>query len=1127
MERQSIYLSMLFMIMTVNSLAQLVNINPDPNGNPWIVGDAICTPPEIGSTIPCMVLTPESSALELPSVVDNSQLYYMPPVFDQGLGASCVQVAELWYTFGYEINRFRNVEAGNGVDTFTNLYHPFYSYNFLNGGDGSSLTYYRSGFELIMDNGCPSYFEYDDPSLNNENTKYLYWMDDYDNYYIGMHNKVSLIENICWNDDYESLETLKHWLADHNAGEVDGGLAIISVYANQWTSANFLPGTPEELKTYITQWGTTGGHALTIVGYHDDVQCFDIDEDGIWMNEDFDGDGIIQLDECENGAFKVVNSHGTDWGNEGYVYIPYKLMAAGLQDEKKAYTCYVQNEYEPLLSVKTTVDYPCRKRLKYYVGYAEDASCVTPAFYTNYNSFKFQGGCFDMRGAYSGPINIGLDFSHFYINENFGKIFFILDENDFSNIYDGIILNYSITDYRWDEVFELTCSEENITIINNDETALSIDYDLLVSGDNQEISQNLNLTSNMVSRFSPTVTNDATLTIDDNVSIDMYNSELTIEEGCSLVIGDNVEFHAIRGISKINVYGDVQIGSNVTFTADEESTLELCFGSAIIADCHFQNCVINSHGPLSISVSDFSNSFINQTINDIDVSHSKFNHSSIMASNPTYGSLPVENIASITDCFFQTAYNEAHAIIELYGYKEFEIVSDTLDNISNLSNICHGISLHHSGSLEPSAKHLITDNLIYCSFGCTNDLTGITVYSSIADIHNNYIYSNQIGIQSLGYSRLYITGDSGANSEDQTQRIINNGLLQLYASRNSFPLEFHWNSVYGDVSDCFIYHDVDMLSQPPNVNVTNNYWGPVFDPDINLCPLRHYDFDPVWDLKGGQLNISAAQQLFITGINQIADSNFTQAKSTFQQVVVQYPDEEPAKNALKEILYLEPLAGNNFEVLKTWYRTDSVIVNNEILIKIGENLANKCDEKLEHYPEAIAWYESVIENPESLEDSIFAIIDLEHLYWQMGIDTNLRSASCIGRLSQFKPESFKAFREHKDELLSLLHKSYSRQSNHYEDQQVEASMTDKSLLWNAPNPFKDKTQIHYYLIMESDIQLKIYNNIGQLIYSVSEMNKQRGALKYEFDATDLESGIYFYQVIVNGIPSIAQKMIVL
>ena len=80
------------MILSVNLAAQLININPDPNGPPWIVGDAIPTPPEISATIPLMVLTSVSDSTTLDYIVDNSELIYMPPVFDQGFDGSCVRV---------------------------------------------------------------------------------------------------------------------------------------------------------------------------------------------------------------------------------------------------------------------------------------------------------------------------------------------------------------------------------------------------------------------------------------------------------------------------------------------------------------------------------------------------------------------------------------------------------------------------------------------------------------------------------------------------------------------------------------------------------------------------------------------------------------------------------------------------------------------------------------------------------------------------------------------------------------------------------------------------------------------------------------------------------------------------
>jgi len=238
------------------SFGQVVNINPDPNGDPWIVGDAITSP---DNTSPLMQLSAKSANTILPNAVDNASRKYMPPVFHQRATGSCVQVAELWYTFSYEINRLRDLST----DTSINQYHPFFSYNFLNRGIATSYTLYKSGFKIIKNNGCPTFNVYYDSILdsNNDSLKFLYWMNDREKYQDGMKNRVTEIHDITWDETYESLDTLKHWIADHNEGDTSGGLAIISVLANGWSVYGvFPPGTPEELKHFVVSWGSSGGY---------------------------------------------------------------------------------------------------------------------------------------------------------------------------------------------------------------------------------------------------------------------------------------------------------------------------------------------------------------------------------------------------------------------------------------------------------------------------------------------------------------------------------------------------------------------------------------------------------------------------------------------------------------------------------------------------------------------------------------------------------------------------------------------------------------------------------------------------------------------------------------------------
>ena len=150
----------------------------------------------------------------------------------------------------------------------------------------------------------------------------------------------------------------------------------------------------------------------------------------------------------------------------------------------------------------TNLDDPARKKLKFNVGYANNANQNTPSEQTAYSSFNYQGGYWPMQGINYDPIEVGLDFGYWYNTKDVGKIFFIIDEIEYPiPPNDGIIEYFSIIDYRWGEEFELYCDETNVAIVNDDETILSIDYDLIPH--ESDITQDLSLFSNMVTRFTP------------------------------------------------------------------------------------------------------------------------------------------------------------------------------------------------------------------------------------------------------------------------------------------------------------------------------------------------------------------------------------------------------------------------------------------------------------------------------------------------------------------------------------------------------------------------------------------------------------------------------------------------
>ena len=72
-----------------------------------------------------------------------------------------------------------------------------------------------------------------------------------------------------------------------------------------------------------------------------------------------------------------------------------------------------------------------------------------------------------------------------------------------------------------------------------------------------------------------------------------------------------------------------------------------------------------------------------------------------------------------------------------------------------------------------------------------------------------------------------------------------------------------------------------------------------------------------------------------------------------------------------------------------------------------------------------------------------------------------------------------------------------------------------ALKQNYPNPFNPKTMISYQLAINSDVDLSIYNLLGQKVITL--VNKKQSAGKYtvQWDATGFASGIYLYRIVAG------------
>ncbi len=119
---------------------------------------------------------------------------------------------------------------------------------------------------------------------------------------------------------------------------------------------------------------------------------------------------------------------------------------------------------------------------------------------------------------------------------------------------------------------------------------------------------------------------------------------------------------------------------------------------------------------------------------------------------------------------------------------------------------------------------------------------------------------------------------------------------------------------------------------------------------------------------------------------------------------------------------------------------------------------------------------------------------------------NIQASSLIYRLKQI---DFLGSYEYSDEVLV-----------------DNPAPSNYALQQNYPNPFNPVTTIKYSLPLKSQVELVVYNTLGEKVKQLVNGEKEAGSHSVELNATGLPSGVYFYRLQANNFTQI-RKMILL
>ena len=255
---------------------------------------------------------------------------------------------------------------------------------------------------------------------------------------------------------------------------------------------------------------------------------------------------------------------------------------------------------------------------------------------------------------------------------------------------------------------------------------------------------------------------------------------------------------------------------------------------------------------------------------------------------------------------------------------------------------------------------------------------------------------------------------------------------------------------------------------------------------------------------------------------ELEEDRVLQAIAAYQGIISDYCNTSIAPMAVERILWATRNAYNEdnrrFNALRqldSWFIDVADTTGNRDLAWKARRAALWAKAAQHRYDEAIAGFEAIIQNPDCLADSVFAVIDagtlhLEAEEWAERNDEPEGDAVLLGNMPELCPVDFPSHRRKTDELLALL-------NGNLNSGRQPLIPKEFFLAQNYPNPFNSTTKIEFGLSKDAMVKLRIYDIQGREVATI--VNKEMRAGFYAIPwqglnkgGAQLASGVYLYRI---------------